>query len=173
MTAAAPRRRLSRADRREQLVATAERVLVARGAAASMEDVADEAGVTKPVLYDHFGSKDGLLAAVIRSAGERMLEVTAAAARSAASPEDALRLGLVAYFRFVDAHTGAWSLLLHDVAPGSLAAAAAEEVRGRQVADMSELIAVQLPRADRASAQLYAEAVSGAAERLAAVRIDG
>jgi AcrR family transcriptional regulator len=165
---------MARADRRSQLVDTAEQVFVEQGfAPASMEDVAEAAGVTKPVLYDHFGSKDGLLAAVVARLGDQMLEQTVAAAGSVSTPEDALREGLTSYFRFVDRHAGAWSLLLREVAPGTLASAEAERVRSAQVDMIAALIAIHLPSHEADRALVYAHVVSGASERLAAVRLTG
>jgi AcrR family transcriptional regulator len=165
---------MARADRRQQLVASAQEVFVTQGfAAASMDDVAERAGVTKPVLYDHFGSKDGLLTAVLGRLGDLMLETTARAVEGATSPREALERGLTAYFRFVDQHAGAWSLMLREVAPGSAAAVEAERVRGAQVAVIAELVRLHLPGCDAARAEVYAHAVSGAAERLAAVRLTG
>ena len=165
---------MARADRRTQLVDTAEQVFVEQGfAAASMEDVADAAGVTKPVIYDHFGSKDGLLAAVVARLGDQMLEQTVQAAGAVTTPEDALREGLTAYFRFVDRHAGAWSLLLSEVAPGTLASQEADRVRNAQVEMIAALIALHLPAHDAERALVYAHVVSGASERLAAVRLTG
>jgi AcrR family transcriptional regulator len=165
---------MARAERRDQLVDTAERVFVARGyALASMDDVAESAGVTKPVLYDHFGSKDGLLAAVVTRLGDQMLETTGAALERAASPEDALESGLTAYFRFVDRHAGAWTLLLREVVPGSAAAMEADRVRAAQVTAIAALVELHLPAPDPDRARIYAEVVSGAAERLAGVRLSG
>jgi AcrR family transcriptional regulator len=48
------------AGRREQLLAAADRVVRREGSAASMNDIAAEAGITKPILYRHFGDKGGL-----------------------------------------------------------------------------------------------------------------
>jgi AcrR family transcriptional regulator len=167
-------RRMARADRREQLVDTAQQLFVAHGfAAASMDDVAERAGVTKPVIYDHFGSKDGLLAAVVARLGDTMLASTEAAAAGTDSPREALERGLTAYFRFVDQYAGAWSLMLREIAPGSAAAIEAERVREAQVATIAALVQLHLPGCDAARAQVYAHAVSGAAERLAAVRLSG
>jgi AcrR family transcriptional regulator len=56
--------RQARASRREQLLDAAERAVRAHGAEVSMEAIAAEAGITKPVLYRHFGDRDGLLAAL-------------------------------------------------------------------------------------------------------------
>ncbi|MCU1587959.1 MAG: regulatory protein TetR [Frankiales bacterium] len=165
---------MARADRREQLVEPAEQVFVELGFGnASVEDVADSAGVTKPVIYDHFGSKDGLLAAVVARLGDQMLEQTTAAAGSVDAPEDALREGLVSYFRFVDRYAGAWSLLLREVAPGTLASAEADRVRAAQVDMIAALVSLHLPAHDAERAFVYAHVVSGASERLAAVRLTG
>lgn len=165
---------MARADRREQLVDTAQQVFVSSGfAGASMEDVADQAGVTKPVIYDHFGSKDGLLTAVISRLGEQMLGAIADAVVGTGSPREALESGLTAYFRFVDRYAGAWALMLREVAPGSAAADEAERIRSAQVAMIAALVQLHLPDGDAARAEVYAHVVSGAAERLSAVRLSG
>jgi AcrR family transcriptional regulator len=165
---------MHRADRRDQLLDVAEQVLGDKGyGPASMDDVADAAGVTKPVLYDHFGSKDGLLAALVTRSGEQLLAATEAAVQSSDGPETALQQGLEAYFRFVDAHAGAWSLLVREVAPGTAAAAAADRVRQQQVDNIAALVAAHLPEPGSTRAAVYAHVVSGAAERVAAVRLDG
>ena len=52
--------------RRRQLLAAADRVIRRRGPNASMDEIAAEAGVTKPILYRHFGHKDGLHRALVR-----------------------------------------------------------------------------------------------------------
>lgn len=169
---ATARRRMSREDRRIQLLDSAEQVFVQLGVdGASMEDVAVCAGVTKPVLYDHFGSKDGLLTALLGRLGDRMLDETAAAAADAESAQDALSRGLTAYFRFVDRHEGAWLLLMREVGPGTAAALEADRVRKAQVDAIAALVQVHLPTAGAVRSQVYAHVVSGAAERLAAVRL--
>ena len=65
MTLSAGRTRLSRAERRAQLLRTALEVIRTDGVAAvTLSRVAEAAGVSKPVAYDHFGSADGLLIAL-------------------------------------------------------------------------------------------------------------
>ncbi|HEY1367192.1 MAG TPA: TetR/AcrR family transcriptional regulator [Gaiellaceae bacterium] len=54
----------SRTDRREELLEAADRVIRRLGPSATMDELATEAGITKPILYRHFGSKDGLYAAL-------------------------------------------------------------------------------------------------------------
>jgi AcrR family transcriptional regulator len=66
MTVNATARRQQAGLRRRQLLAAADRVIRRRGPDASMDEIAAEAGVTKPILYRHFGHKDGLYAALVR-----------------------------------------------------------------------------------------------------------
>jgi AcrR family transcriptional regulator len=164
---------MARADRRDQLLDVAEAVFVDRGfAGASMDDVAEGAGVTKPVLYDHFGSKDGLLAAVVERSGQQMLDATTGAI-GGLEPRAALLAGLTGYFRFVDDHAGAWTLLLREVAPGTPSAEAVDRIRQVQVDVIAALIGDYLPVPDPVRAGTYAHVVSGAAERLSTVRLTG
>ena len=68
--------RMPAAERREQLLAVALDVFAREGYhQTSMNDVAEAAGITKPVLYQHFESKRELYLALIEDAGARMLEV--------------------------------------------------------------------------------------------------
>src|SRR5947208_1972691 len=163
--APAPRRRMARADRAEQLLAIAEAVFVERGFhAASMDEIAERAGVTKPVLYDHFGSKDGVLAAVMRHLGGELRAATVAAVEGASEPREALHRGLAAYFRFLDDHAQGWSLLLTELSASGEAARAVEEVRRTQAGYIASLIAAELAPTDADRAEVCAHAVVGAAE---------
>ena len=93
---------------------------------ASMDAVAERVGVTKPVVYTHFGSKEGLLLACLSRARAELLDVTTAAAASADSPEEMLRRGTLAFFRYVE-NRPAWSLLC---AESTVAGEALEGIRG-------------------------------------------
>jgi AcrR family transcriptional regulator len=168
-TDSAPRRRLPREARARQLLDVAEEVFAANGVqASSMEDVAEAAGVTKPIVYDHFGSKDRLLAAVILRAGSVLSETILAAVSVASSPEAAISSGLRAYFEFIEERrSGLHSLLTEGVAPGSEAAAALETVRDQQAEMIAALLLEQTDGQDLPQAQLYAQIVVGATERLA------
>jgi AcrR family transcriptional regulator len=168
-TVAANRRRLPREQRAHQLVGVADAVFSERGvASSSMAEIADRAGVTKPVLYDHFGSKDGLLAAVVLRAGEELAAATVEAVDAAAGPEQALASGLRAYFSFIERRRASWlSLLTEAGVPGSAAAAALERVRDGQAELIAELLSADVPGCDLPRARLYAQIVVGACERLA------
>ena len=78
-----PRRRLSRPERHRQLLDTAWRLVREEGTEAlTLGRLADEAGVTKPVAYDHFGSRAGLLAALYREYDANQTSLMSAALRA-------------------------------------------------------------------------------------------
>jgi AcrR family transcriptional regulator len=107
--------RLPAAERREQLLAVALGVFSEQGFhGASMNDVADAAGVTKPVLYQHFLSKRELYLALLQEAGERLHELIVAAAISATGPHDQVSKGVTAYFRWVAEDRASFLLLFGD-----------------------------------------------------------
>jgi AcrR family transcriptional regulator len=167
----APRRRLARADRARVVIEAAEEIFAARGfARASMTEIATRAGVTKPVLYDHFGSKDGLLAEVIRRAGVELRAALEAAVAEADSPADALARGLSTYFDFIEKHARSWTVLLNEGTASPAGIEALEAVRRDQADYIAGLIAEQLPAARQTAAPVYAQAVIGACERLATMR---
>ena len=104
--------RLPAAERRRQLLDTALEVFAAQGFyATSMNDVADAAGVTKPVLYQHFASKRQLYLELLEDVGTRLGERIADATATAGSPHEQVEMGFVAYFRFVHEHRSAYRLL--------------------------------------------------------------
>jgi AcrR family transcriptional regulator len=94
--------RLPAAERREQLLEVALHVFAARGFhQTSMNDVADAAGVTKPVLYQHFTSKRALYLELLELVSTRLMLVIDEATSSAGGPREQVERGLLAYFRFV------------------------------------------------------------------------
>ena len=66
---------MPRAARRAQLLRVADGLFTERGyEATSMDDVAAAAEISKPVLYDHFGSKEGLFAACVEQVGDELTD---------------------------------------------------------------------------------------------------
>ena len=109
MSAAA---RLPAARRRRQLLEVAQEVFADQGFhATSMDDVAEAAGVTKPVLYQHFDSKRVLYRELLDDVGQRLLDAIAAAANAAQTPRQQVENGFAAYFRFVLEQRSAFRLL--------------------------------------------------------------
>lgn len=77
----------------------------------SMNDVADAAGVTKPVLYQHFSSKRSLYLELLRSVGDRLMASIRSATTAADHPRAQVENGLRAYFTFVADHPDAYRLM--------------------------------------------------------------
>ncbi|SDF64874.1 TetR/AcrR family transcriptional regulator [Pseudonocardia oroxyli] len=158
------RTRFTRAEREAQILDAAVAVFTERGYAnTSMDAVAERVGVTKPVLYTHFGSKEGLLLACVTQARAQLLEATSQAAMEASGPEDMLRRGTLAFFRFLDDRRG--SALVY--AESSVTAEAIEDIRAQQTDFIASLLGAADPTADPQRLQGWARVIVGACERLA------
>jgi AcrR family transcriptional regulator len=104
--------RLTATARREQILDVALVVFARSGFhGASMNDIADAAGVTKPVLYQHFDSKRDLYGALLDEVGARLLNSIAKAAAEASDGRSRTELGYRAYFRWVAEDHDAFRLL--------------------------------------------------------------
>lgn len=94
--------RLTADARREQILDVAIDVFGRAGYyGASMNDIADAAGVTKPVLYQHFDSKSDLYGALVDEVGNRLLGAITKATADAADGREQTARGFQAYFRWV------------------------------------------------------------------------
>ncbi|MEY7974134.1 TetR/AcrR family transcriptional regulator [Saccharomonospora xinjiangensis] len=163
------RRRMPRAEREQQMIEVAESVFAERGySAASMDEIAERVGVSKPMLYEYFQSKEGLLLACIQTARSALRGATEQAVLGATSAEDALRKGLLAFFEFVRDRRQAWSLLRHEMSlVGTSAADELEATRRQQTDLIASLMVGHLDVPDAALAHAMAEFVVGGCERLA------
>ena len=104
--------RMPAAQRRTQLLDTAVHVFAEQGYhAASMNDVAEAAGVTKPVLYQHFSSTRELFVELLTAIGDELRDTIAKATTDASGPRQQIEQGMVAYFRFVDSRTDSFRVL--------------------------------------------------------------
>lgn len=160
-----PRKRVGRAEREQQILDAAIAVFSERGFQnASMDAVAERVGVTKPVLYTHFGSKDGLLLACIARERAELLEVTSAAADAANGTEEMLRQGTLAFFDHLQSHQSIWAVLFSEATVGG---EALEGIRAQQTDFIAGLLAVQAPEADQQRLTGWAQVIVGACERLA------
>jgi AcrR family transcriptional regulator len=103
--------RLPAARRRRQLLEVALRVFAERGFHdASMNDIAIAAGVTKPVLYQHFTSKRDLFAELLGDVGSDLQDKITKAIAAADGPREMVERGFIAYFSYVDRHRDAFQL---------------------------------------------------------------
>ena len=95
-------RRLTAEQRRRQLFAVALELFAQRGyRATTMDDIAEAAGVTKPLLYQHFSSKRSLYLELVDTIAQDLLDAIARAVAGADGPRQQVELGFAAYFRLV------------------------------------------------------------------------
>jgi AcrR family transcriptional regulator len=104
--------RLPRSARRKQLLAAAQEVFVAQGYhAAAMDDIAERAGVSKPVLYQHFPGKLDLYLALLDTHSDAIVERVRSAMKSTTDNRKRVEGAISAYFDFVDHESEAFRLV--------------------------------------------------------------
>jgi AcrR family transcriptional regulator len=104
--------RLPAHQRRRQLLQVAVGVFAENGYhRTSMDQVAEAAGVTKPVLYQHFGSKRKLYLELLDDVGTQLTEAIAKATATATSPREQVMNGVRCYFDFVVNNRSGFTLL--------------------------------------------------------------
>jgi len=156
--------RVPREVRERQLVELGEQLFAERGfAKASMDELARRAGVTKPIIYELFQSKEGLFRACLEALALRLAEQIADAARAEDEPEARLRAGGLAFLRFASENRVAYELLYE----GRFSDAAVS-VRRRQAALILELMREMAPAGvDPRELEVAAHAVNSAYEGVA------
>jgi AcrR family transcriptional regulator len=105
-------RRLTAEQRRQQLFAVALDLFAQRGyRATTMDDIAERAGVTKPLLYQHFSSKRALYLELVDSIAQDLLTAIRRALIQAEGPRQQVELGFAAYFKLVVSNEAEFRLL--------------------------------------------------------------
>lgn len=108
------RPRLTASVRRAQLVDIGRKVFAERGyEAASVEEIADRAGISKPIVYEHFGGKEGLYAVIVDREVEHIVERIMTAI-SSGTPRQRLEGAALAFLSYVKERPGGFALLLRD-----------------------------------------------------------
>ncbi|HEY7946184.1 MAG TPA: TetR/AcrR family transcriptional regulator, partial [Acidimicrobiales bacterium] len=111
-------KRLPADRRRQQLLDVALTLFAERGFnATTMDDTAEAAGVTKPLLYQHFDSKRALYLELVDSVAQSMLEAIGKAVAAADGPRQQVEGGFAAYFQLVVHHPEAFNLLFGSNVP--------------------------------------------------------
>lgn len=123
-----------RAQRREQLLDAVETALRNDGPSASMEAMAAAAGVTKPILYKHFGSKDGLADALAQRWVDQLGASLENALTTTDDPHRQLGSTIDAYLELISEHPEIYRFLLEDTRGGA----------GRRVEDFVSQLTLRL-----------------------------
>ncbi len=115
------RLRMTAADRREQLIETARAVFARRGyEGTSVEEIAARAEVSKPIVYEHFGGKEGLYAVVVDREVLRLLEMVRGAL-TAGHPRALLEQAALALLDYIESRPDGFRILVRDSPLGSSA----------------------------------------------------
>ncbi|WP_110945818.1 TetR/AcrR family transcriptional regulator [Streptomyces avicenniae] len=108
------RRRMTGTERREQLLDIGRTLFAERGFdGTSVEEIAAKAGVSKPVVYEHFGGKEGLYAVVVDREMSRLLEMVTGAL-TAGHPRELLEQAAFALLDYIEQSTDGFHILVRD-----------------------------------------------------------
>ena len=111
----APRTRMRAGERRAQLVRVARGLFAERGFdGTSIEEIAAHADVSKPVVYEHFGSKEALYAIVVDREMQQLLASVTEALQSEGHPRTLLERAALALLDYVETSTDGFRILVRD-----------------------------------------------------------
>jgi AcrR family transcriptional regulator len=114
-SAARPRVRMTGPERRQQLLEVARELFGQRGyEATSIEEVAARADVSKPVVYEHFGGKEGLYDVVVDREMRVLLERFQSALSSGGQPRELLERAALALLDYIEEDTDGFRVLTRD-----------------------------------------------------------
>jgi AcrR family transcriptional regulator len=160
--------RVPRAVRRVQLLELAEPLFIETGYGGfSIVGLSRAAGVTAPIVYDHFGSKDGVYIACLGRIREELEKALLAAAASAPDLATTVESSVEAWFSMIERDPQRWSLLYGGA--NGLAGPLADRVadlRDTTVRQIATVLARHTQHASSEEVTLWARAVSGAGEQL-------
>jgi AcrR family transcriptional regulator len=106
--------RMTGKERREQLIDVGRRLFAERGfEGTSVEEIATKAGVSKPVVYEHFGGKEGLYAVVVDREMQQLLEMVTSAL-TGGHPRELLEQAAFALLDYIEQSTDGFRILVRD-----------------------------------------------------------
>ena len=107
--------RMTGKERREQLLDVGRSLFAQKGFdATSVEEIALKAGVSKPVVYEHFGGKEGLYAVVVDREMRTLLDAITGALSSSGHPRELLEQAAFALLDYVESSTDGFRILVRD-----------------------------------------------------------
>lgn len=157
---------------REQLILDVAGTVFARGGfhTAAMDEIAYLAGVSKPMLYAYFGSKEGLYVAYIDRTGRELLDRLVIAGSDSERPAARLRARVCEFLGFVEEHRDGWTVLFRELTANRPLAAEVARLRGQIVEAVRRMLGSGAPSEcglTGSEAEGLAHAIVGAGESLA------
>jgi AcrR family transcriptional regulator len=165
MTSSAPRHRvrMTGAQRRQQLLDIGRELFGQKGfEATSIEEIAARADVSKPVVYEHFGGKEGLYAVVVDREMQLLLDRFTSALSEPGSPRDLLERAALVLLDYIEDDTEGFRVLTRD-APVTSGAGSFSSLIGEVARKVEHLLGRQFDSRgyDPQLAELYSQALVG------------
>ncbi|HEY3752216.1 MAG TPA: TetR/AcrR family transcriptional regulator [Pseudonocardiaceae bacterium] len=150
-------------QRRQQLLDVARELLAERGfEAASVEEIAHRAAVTRPVVYAHFGGKEGIYAVVVDREMRRVLDRIESALAEDAHPRELLERAVRAFFSYVEDCPDGFRILVRD-SPVATSAGTFSSLLGDIASQVEHILGVHFEHYgyEPKLAAVYAQALVG------------
>jgi AcrR family transcriptional regulator len=159
----AARARMTGRERREQLIGIGRKHFADRGfEGATVEEIASSAGVSKPVLYEHFGGKEGLYAVVVDREIEGLLSAVTAAFDSGGTSRQIIERAALALLDYVETSTDGFRILVRD-SPAGQATGSFASLMSDISSQVDHILAAEFKRhkLDPKAAPMYAQMLVG------------
>lgn len=162
-------KRIPRAIREQQMLDSAIRVFADLGyRSASMDTIARDANISKPMLYLYYGSKEELFSACVARESGRLIEGLTSAATGSDGPRDSLESVVQAFLEFVDANADSWTVVYRQAMAEPVFRDEVEKTRSVLVDLTADLLAQNsVESRSREVLQVVATALVGAGEAVA------
>jgi AcrR family transcriptional regulator len=160
---ARPRVRMTGEERREQLLDVGRSLFAEKGyGATSIEEVAARAGVSKPVVYEHFGGKEGLYAVVVDREIESLLASVQGALISGGTSREIIERAALALLDYVENSTDGFRILVRD-SPAGQATGSFASLMSDIASQVEHILAAEFKshKLDPKAAPMYAQMLVG------------
>ncbi|MFC6154193.1 TetR/AcrR family transcriptional regulator [Nocardioides yefusunii] len=156
-------KRMTGAERREQLIDVARTVFAERGfEGAAIEEIAARAEVSKPVVYEHFGGKEGLYAVVVDREVTQLLTMMRGALTDG-GPRQLLEASALSLLDYIESHPDGFRILVRDTPIGS-STATFQSIIGDVASRVEGILAdaFKARKLDHRAAPMYTQMLIGA-----------
>lgn len=150
-------------ERREQLLDVSRALFAEKGfEATSIEEIAHRASVSKPVVYEHFGGKEGIYAVVVDREMQRLMDQIVTALDGGSHPRELLEQAACALLDYIDDSTDGFRILVRD-SPVASSSGTFSSLLNDIASQVEHILGLHFARQgyDRKLAPLYAQALVG------------
>ena len=155
--------RMTGKERREQLLEVGRGLFAERGfEGTSVEEIAGRAAVSKPVVYEHFGGKEGLYAAVVNREIQSLMAIFTGALATPGRPRELLERAALALLDYIESSSDGFRILVRDSASGTGTGGFASII-SNVAGQVEYLLGAEFSRLglDRTKAPIYAQMLVG------------